>query len=309
MDAPPVAVSGARFLGFLEPGASAWDALHFGPDHVTATQAAAVVGLSPWTSAYSLHCVKAGLVPAERTESAAMSWGVRLEPVVADAFAEQHPDMAVAPAGTWQSAARPWQVATPDRLLLHKGRPVSLLEVKTARYADGWGPDGDTSPEAVPLHYAAQVQWQLDTLGLDTAWLAVLIAGSDFRTYRIERNRKDAVLLREAAAAFLADIATGDRPPLDSAAATYETVRRLPDRYDDAEAEVRPDTAERFRAAVVGLRTAQAAKRQAAAALLDELGTARRATCQGRTVATRTAHADGTTKTLIPDRAFLKEAA
>lgn len=299
------AISAAQLLGSFAPGTPEWAAVRSGLV-VTATEAAAIVGLSPWRSPLSLWHEKAGTVSAETVvPTAAMRWGTRLEPVIADAFAEGHPELLVHETGTWANLARDWQRATPDRIITSPdGRPPALLEIKTSRYGDGWG---KTGTDHVPVTYRCQVVWQLDTLGLDVAHVAVLVAGQDYREYTIRRDEDEAVFLREAAAAFLDSVRAGTPPPVDGHPATYRTVQLLPSAVDDTAADIAPDVAETYRRALAASRRAEEDKRAAAAVVLSAMGTARRAECAGRKVATRATRDDGSTRALIPHPRLLTE--
>ncbi|MDG4792204.1 YqaJ viral recombinase family protein, partial [Micromonospora sp. WMMD1102] len=82
---------------------------------VTASEVAALVGISPWDSAFSLYHRKANGWEVEDNED--LSNGRRCEPVIAEWWADTHPDAVVCPAGLYASQARPWQLATPDRLV------------------------------------------------------------------------------------------------------------------------------------------------------------------------------------------------
>ncbi|MEV4739815.1 lambda-exonuclease family protein [Streptomyces sp. NPDC049555] len=299
------AVPDARLLGTFAPGTPEWTMARSGLV-VTATEAAVIVGLSPWRSPLSLWHDKAGTRPADEvTPTAAMRWGTRLEPVIADVFAEEHPEVLVHETGTWANLARDWQRATPDRIVTPAdGGPLALLEIKTSRYGDGWGKAGT---DQVPVTYRCQVVWQLDTLGLDVAHVAVLIAGQDYREYTITRDEDEAVFLRERAAEFLNSVRAGTPPPLDGHPATYRTVQHLPGGVDDIVADIAPDVAETYRQALVDLRRAEETKRFASAAVLSAMGTARRAEAAGRKVATRTTRDDGSTRALIPHPRLLTE--
>ncbi|MFI9237799.1 YqaJ viral recombinase family protein [Streptomyces sp. NPDC053079] len=301
----PPAVPAARLLGAFDPGTPEWTAARSGLV-VTATEAAVIVGLSPWRSPLSLWHDKAGTLPAEEAApTAAMRWGTRLEPVIADAFAEAHPELHVHETGTWASRARDWQRATPDRIITPAdGGPAALLEIKTSRYGDGWG---EVGTDQVPVTYRCQVVWQLDTLGLDVAHVVVLVAGQDYREYTITRDEGEAVFLRDRAAAFLDSIRAGDPPPVDGHPATYRTVQRLPGAVDDTVADIAPDVAETYRQALTDHRQAEDAKRAASAAVLSAMGTARRAEAAGRKVATRSTRNDGSTRALIPHPRLLTE--
>jgi predicted phage-related endonuclease len=83
---------------------------------VTASEIAAVLGISPFESPFSLHWRKRGqLGEIEDTDS--MSLGRHLEPWIADRFEADHPELTLTLAGLYASTDRPWQMATPDRLV------------------------------------------------------------------------------------------------------------------------------------------------------------------------------------------------
>jgi putative phage-type endonuclease len=196
-------------LGTFQPGTPEWKAARAGLC-ITATEIAAVLGLSPWMSRFTLWHKKAGLPHAPFTATPEMEWGVRLEPAVALKWADEHQDFGVEATGTWQHTEREWQRATPDRLLTQRARTTALLEVKTSPVGDEWGPSGS---DEIPVHYRCQVQWQMDVLGLQVCHVALLVGGCDYREYVVEYDETEAKVMRGAAERFLDDVRQGNRPP------------------------------------------------------------------------------------------------
>lgn len=144
---------------------------------------AAVAGLSPWRTAVDVYCSKVGLVD-ECAPSEPMLWGIALEGPVADEYARRS-GVTLAP-GVWtQHHTHAWAAGTPDRIVVNNARERWGLEVKTSRSSHGFGADGSTE---IPDHYRAQVAWYQMVTGLDRWDLAVLIAGSDYRVYRLGRD-------------------------------------------------------------------------------------------------------------------------
>lgn len=279
-------------LGTFQPGTPEWEQARAGLT-ITATEIAAVMGLSPWQSPFSLWHKKAGLKTPPFESNPAVEWGNRLEAVVAQKYADEH-DVQLEATGTWRHAERDWQRATPDRLA-----PGRLVEVKTSPFGDGWGPSGS---DTFPIHYRCQALWQMDTLGYRRTDLAVLISGHDYREYVIEYDEADAQLMREAAVAFLDTVRRGERPAIDGANATYQTIRVQPDGRDDVDIEIPVEVAARYE---VAQQQAAALKTELNAArgdVLDRIGTGYRAVLDGRRIAYRTVHEDGTTKALMPYR-------
>jgi len=265
-----------------EPQSPEWHAVR--ATGLGGSDIAAILGLSPWESPFSLWHRKRGAI-GDVTETPVMTWGKRLEDAICLAFADEHPDLGVTRTGTWRNTERPWQLANPDRLVTG-----GILEAKTAGDAHGWGEPG--SPQ-IPIYYTCQVLWYLDTLGLDTAHVAVLIAGRDYREYAVRYDQVEAQFLRDRAAAFWQSIQE-DRPPaLDGHTATYQVVRELHPDIEPVDVEIPGDLADRYRAACAAHKAAEAAKNEACAEVLAALGTARNAVHGGDRIAYRVPGRDG----------------
>ncbi|MFB6873708.1 YqaJ viral recombinase family protein [Streptomyces sp. NPDC056323] len=282
---PPTGV----LLGSFTPGTPEWDKARAGLC-ITATEIAAVMGLSPWSNPFVLWHKKSGLPVPPFVVTPQVEWGNRLEPAVAQKFADEHPEIDLSETGTWRHRDRDWQRATPDRVAADR-----LLEVKTSPTGEGW-------ENGVPLHYYCQIQWQLDTLGLDLCHVAVLISGHDYREYVVEHDPVDAQLMRERAERFLDTVRTGLRPDIDDSAETYSTLRRQADRFDDTDVEIPGPIASRYEVTHQQLKASETEHQHAKSLLLDALGNGRNAMHLGRRIAYRTAHEDGTTRALQPAR-------
>ncbi|AJP04749.1 hypothetical protein TU94_28180 [Streptomyces cyaneogriseus subsp. noncyanogenus] len=291
-------------LGSFTPGTPQWEEARAGLT-ITATEIAAVVGLSPWQSRFSLWHKKAGLPTPPFEMTPAVEWGNRLEDAVAQKWEDEHPGLLAAPAGTWRHRSRDWQRATPDRLIYPQpvsefeipARAEALLEVKTSPLGDEWGPSG--AGDGVPIHYRCQVMWQMDTLGLHRTHFAVLISGHDYREYTVDYDLDEARILREAAWRFLDDVRRGIRPDIDGDTATYQTIRAQADGLEDRDVEIPFGLVCRWDAAYEALAKASADLTQVRGEVLDLIGNAKRAVCEGRRIAYRTVR-DGETYSLNP---------
>lgn len=255
---------------------------------VTASEIATVLGISPFDSAYNLHWVKRGVIP-DGYDNDRLSLGRHLEPWIADRYAEAHPDLWVAPAGLFASTELPWQLATPDRLLLDgvcrcgatgdvlcsclPSDPVSVLELKTSATYDGWGEDGS---DDVPAYIRAQVLWQLDVLGLGEGQVCTLfLPTTQLRNYTITYDVADVDLMRWAAREFLADVAAERVPPVDGHRATKAALKALHPGLDDTEVTIPRYLADRYRAAKAAIDRAKARAELAENQIRDRLGAAR----------------------------------
>lgn len=275
-----------KFIGHLIPGEPDWLAAR--SRAVGGSEIAAVLGLSPWESRFSLWHRKMGLAsPVAETDE--MYWGKLLEATIREEFYRRHVheerwDMEVG--GSWRHAKRAWQIAAPDALLYPSDAngSVEVLEIKTSRSGDGWGEEGT---DEIPVYYRAQVLWYLDTLGLDHAHVAVLIAGSEYREYQVDASPDEAQLMRDAAEEFVATLHTNQRPAIDSHDATYQVVRELHPDIEDMAVEVPANIAAPYLAAIINHKEAAAEKQRAASVLADFMGDARRAYWAGEQIAMR----------------------
>lgn len=287
-------------VGWFEPGSPEWHAAR--RNGVGGSEVAALLGISPYESRFSLWHRKKGLViPVE--ENPQMYWGKKLEPAICDEFnTRRQPDgMWAAPAGTYHASGRPWQIANPDRLVYpdrHSSEPIAVFEAKSSRDGLGFGEEGT---DEVPVWYRPQAIWYCDALGLPECHLGVLIAGSEYREYLIQWNADEAATMRDAAAEFMASLANNERPSIDGHSATYDVLKLLPDGLDDIDVDVLPLLRDRYFAALDAHKQTEWELSECRSLLLDAIGTSRRAKCLGDLVATRTVR-DGRTYSLQPAR-------
>lgn len=251
---------------------------------ISASDIAALLGLSPWQSPFSLYWAKVN--GWEQDENPDMRTGRVLEPAIADWWWEQaSAEGSCVTTGLWMHATHDWMLATPDRIWQLDGAPVAVVECKWVAYSwDGWGEAGTGD---VPVHYRAQVLWQMDVVGVDTGYVAAL--GPDgFRSYLVRRDERDLRIMREAGRRFHERLVAGDPPPLDDAhTATLRTLKRLHPSVSDVDVQVTRDLAEGYRRA--------RAMRDRAVSLVDryeirireEIGDGRRAMYGKQLVASR----------------------
>lgn len=176
---------------------------------IGASEAATVLGLNPWQTPLELYLSKLGLanpVP----ETPAMTWGTRLEPLIAEEYSRTSGFGFVAEQLFVRSPTNDFMSATLDRVR-DDGR---VVELKTCghRGAHEWGEHGS---DEVPHRYLVQVIHQLIVTGTDVADLAVLIAGQEFRTYTISLDEDIAAHIIATEEAFWDRVLRRDPPPID----------------------------------------------------------------------------------------------
>lgn len=237
---------------------------------VTASEIAALLGISPFESPFDLYWKKTGQIP-EDYDDERLSLGRHMEPWIAERFAVAHPDLHLtAPAGLWGSEDRAWQLATPDGLVCEDAGfgalPVAVWEGKTSGTYDGWGEDGT---DEVPAYIAAQAQWQMDVLDVTTAYVACFfLATQKIRTYQLTWDQDDIDLMRARAIEFWQRIQDGNPPDIDGHTATTLALKRLyPDTSEGDTATIPADVAENYRQAKAALKAAEQAADEAENAL------------------------------------------
>lgn len=273
-------MTAAELVGQFTEGSPEWQAAREGA--ITGSRIAAVCGLSPWESPFSLWHRMMGVAPPQPVNDL-MHWGARLEPVILAEYADRRRfvghQLAVKP-GLHRNLDRPWQMVTPDAVNADR-----IVEIKYTPTADGWG---DSGGDEIPVYYRAQVQWQMDCLGLAVADVAVWIGGSaDYREYEVAYDPADVAVMRAKATAFLATIDTGQRPAIDGHDATYQVIRDMHPDIDDVKVDLPADVAENYLAALTWLDAAETAKQQAVAEVLHAMGRARRGMHRGQQIAMR----------------------
>jgi putative phage-type endonuclease len=288
-------VTAPVLLGHFEPGSEEWRLARL--LGVGGSEVAMLVGLSPYGSEFSLYHAKTGLYVEELVNDE-MEAGTRLEPVIAEKFADMHPEYSLQrPAGTWHHADRRWQIANPDGLLhdvadLDRRKPTALLETKFSLYADQFGEEGT---DEIPIWYRCQALWYLDTFGLDLLHLMVFVGSEGrFREYIVRADATDQATLRTAAERFLDRVKRGQRPSIDGHDKTYEVIKALHPEIDPSSVELPPRLAQLFCGTKAAAKAAETEARRATALVADHMGRAQRATFAGQTIASSQARGDGT---------------
>lgn len=206
---------------------------------ISASEIAAVMGLSPWMSPFDLWWLKR-TGDDSNGETSGMRRGLRLESLVLDDFRDAHPEFCVMPAGLILNNERPWQACTPDGLVYEEPyayadpdedkEPVGVIEAKTDGDASAWGEEGT---DEIPVKYRCQVLWQMDALGLNVAYVPMWL-GTNYREYVVEFHEADVMLMRAEAEKFLTSVREDRQPDIDGHVATGRRLKRLhPELVDD----------------------------------------------------------------------------
>lgn len=170
-----------------------------------ASEIAAVAGLNPWRSAHDVWLEKMGL--ADEHENHATRVGNLIEPIILQLYCEDT-KASVAHFGTVIHPVHAWMSATPDFAVFGESR-VGEIKCVGWRSATHWTSEID----GVPDYYRPQLEWQCEVTGADEADMAALIGGTDFRIYRIKRDRELAGMFIDLATKFWRDHVLAKTPP------------------------------------------------------------------------------------------------
>ena len=172
---------------------------------------AAIIGVSPYATAYDVYQSKTQPVNEDSNEFA--YWGTVLEDIVAREFSKRSGLKIQNVNYLMRHPTHRFAIANIDRAVVNRdiagnvrykdGKLTTdqIVEIKTASEYVGknWG---DEDSDEVPDQYQCQAQWYIGVTGVDVCHMAVLIGGNKYRQYRIERNDDLIDVLFEAAHDF-----------------------------------------------------------------------------------------------------------
>ena len=190
---------------------------------IGSSDAAVALGLSRYKSPLSLWLEKTDRRPAtDLSDNEAVFWGTTLEPVLAYVYAKRTGLKVRRVNAVLQHAEHPFMLANLDREVLGHADGVGTLEIKTAGYhsAPQW-------EQGIPLAYQCQVLHQLAVTGHAWADVAVLIAGQDFRIYRVNRDDDKIADLIQREAAFWQHVTEDIQPDPDGSDDAAQALQSL----------------------------------------------------------------------------------
>lgn len=168
------------------------------------SDAAAILGLSPYRTPFQVYQEKTGQLDAQ-PDNENMLWGRVLEPVIRQQYADRTGRVVRIPEEMLRHPVHGFMIANVDGVT----DDSRLLEVKTARSAKEWGEPGS---DQIPQAYLIQVQHYLAVTMLPVADVSVLIGGSDYRQYEIPADLELQEMIIEGEAKFWNDLQAGIAP-------------------------------------------------------------------------------------------------
>ncbi len=189
---------------------------HQQPDRATyigGSDAATILGVSPWQTRYKLWAQKTGLIskPIDPAKEKIFSRGKRLEPVILQMFEDETGLRVDHHNRRFSDSEYPFLAAEIDGETGDEN-----IDAKTAQpFARHlWGEPGS---DVIPIYYTAQFMHGLMVTGRDVCHVAAMIGLDDFRIFRIQRDDELIALIREKELEFWKLIQNQTPPPIETA--------------------------------------------------------------------------------------------
>lgn len=224
-------------------GLSRTDWLKHRRSGIGGSDAAAIAGLSRWGNPLSVYLDKISVGEPSEEESRFLEWGNRLEPLIADTFAEKT-GLKVRPSNfMWQHHEHKFLLANIDREVIVPDDPLPLLvphidpailahlvklgkvglECKSASaYKSKEWKDNCT-----PEEYLVQCAHYMMVMDMPYWFLAVLIGGNDFQWRLLHRDLELEQDLFKIEAEFWQMVQSGTAPAIDGTQASDEILKNL----------------------------------------------------------------------------------
>ena len=155
------------------------------------SDAAAILGISPWRTARDLYYDKLSVVKADMDENwVALEMGHLLEDLVARIFAKKTGLHIFQRKVMFQHPLYPWMLADLDYMVELPDGTTAILEIKTTNYnaRDNWWYNGE---EIVPIYYESQGRHYMAVMNIDRVYFCCLYGNTEEEAIirRIDRDR------------------------------------------------------------------------------------------------------------------------
>ena len=187
--------------------------------YVGGSDAASVVGLSPYRSAYTLWAEKLGKIPPFEG-NLATEVGTFLEEFIAKKFEQETGKKVRKVNQSILNSDYPWAIANIDRDIVGEDAGLeikSTSELNMKSFKNG----------EYPATYYCQCVHYLAVTGKKKWYLAVLIGNKEFKVFEIKRDEDEIAALMEAEKGFWDLVQKGESPAVDCLKSTSDTLTAL----------------------------------------------------------------------------------
>ena len=202
-----------------------WKELRRG--YIGGSDAASVIGLNPFKSAYSLWAEKTGQIP-EFEGNLATDMGTYLEDFIAKLFEKETGKKVRKESRSFLNDKYVWAIANYDRLIVGEdaGLECKFVDsINLKKYKNGEFPD----------RFYAQCVHYLAVSGKKRWYLAVLIGNKEFKWFCIERDEEEIAALMSAEEKFYNNVKTKTPPAVDGMKSTDEAISTI---YPDSNGDI-----------------------------------------------------------------------
>jgi putative phage-type endonuclease len=240
---------------------------------ITASEAAGLLGVSPYTSPMAIFAEKTGLVDAGGVvPDEAMEWGHRLEPLILKAYSDetgrivQHHTRTI-----WRHPTAPMSATLDGTQHGHPDDPSQgIVEIKKM-VAESWESD-------IPLMHQVQIQHQLACTGFSWATYVCLVAGRKLFWRDVYPNLEFIAHLKRTCERFWERVTNLEPPQPDDSESCRRALRAMWPEASPPVTIVLPPEAQLWdqerEKCLATIRVAEACKARVEAQIMAALGTA-----------------------------------
>lgn len=186
------------------------------------SDAASILGLNPYNSAYSLWCEKTGKIkPEDISDKEAVRLGNDLEQYVAERFMEATGKKVRRENNIIYNSDYPFAHANPDRMVIGED---AGLECKTS---SSWDIAQQLKDGEIPPYWYCQMVHYMMVTGAKRWYLGALVFGVGFFQFTVERNDAEIEALANAESDFWQGVCKHTPPALDGSQATTEAIKTI----------------------------------------------------------------------------------
>lgn len=207
-------------------------------NYIGGSDAAAILGLNPYKSAYALWAEKTGkVVPFEG--NIVTRTGAYLEQFVAQLYMEETGRKVRNENRTFFNSDYPWACANVDRLIVGQGVGLEIKTTNDRKKAQR------LERGEIPNDWLCQMTHYMALTGLQRWELAALVGCRELHILTMERNEGDIKALMGAEENFWGLVQSKEPPGIDGATSTAETLDAMfPESEADSEIGLEPVSAQ-----------------------------------------------------------------
>lgn len=170
---------------------------------------AIILGISSYKTPYQLYLEKTGIIESSYETTPLQYWGNQLEVVIRKEFRRRNKVKVETPTET---IIHPFYDFLRGHIDGYIPKLNAVFEAKTSNQfmAHLWGESGS---DIIPMEYLVQVAYYCSLLNCDTAYVAVLIGGNDYREFKYYRDLELEKTLINAGCAFWSAVQDKLPPP------------------------------------------------------------------------------------------------